>query len=348
LVVWDKIELSHHVKVGRRPPGERELDSLRQEGVRAIIDLRTHDEAIGDAVSPRAEATHARARGMDFIHVPVSAESVDKTDLDRVGEALRDAPKPVLIHDSGGNRAGMIALVHASVEAGVPGSEMMEMARNLDLVFGDPAQQEVFTRYVDQRETRPDPLTRRVEAVREEGRSIPLLPEDTGTLAREIQEEHHRKFAQDEAHVVAPTPAPMEMPPAVEPAMPRPIVTPRPKLAPAARSASAPTWTPGTSRLASRVKVIPPAEPPRPARAVAWSPSTPAALGMGAAIAAAILLAIDRRLLLPLLIAAGVMGARVMSRAAPSLPEEPPPADAILDHDIEDLEKRVRRLAKRA
>ncbi len=336
--MWDRIELSQHVKVGRMPPGERELDALRRDDVRAIVDLRTHDETIGHAAPPAVEATRTRARGMDYIHVPVSAESVDKTDLDRVGEALRHAPKPVLIHDSGGNRAGMIALVHAAVEAGVPGAEMMEMARHLDLVFGDTAQQEVFAHYVDQRETRPDPMARRTEALREEGRPIPLLPEDTGTVAREIQEDHHREFAQDRAHAVAPTPRPA----AVIPAVPGSIVSSEP------RAAAGAAWTPGASRLASRIKIIPLGAQSPPERQVAWSPPTPAALGIGAAIATAILLAIDRRLLLPLLIAAGVMGARVVSRLQPGRLIAPAPADAALDHDIDDLEKRMRRLAKRA
>ncbi|HJS88085.1 MAG TPA: sulfur transferase domain-containing protein, partial [Acetobacteraceae bacterium] len=219
--MWDRIELSQHIKVGRRPPDEREIDGLRKEAVRAVVDLRTHDETFGKAMTPAAEARQVRARGMDYIHVPVSSESVDKTDLDRVGEALKHAPKPVLIHDSSGNRAGMIALAHTAIEAGVPGMEMLEMARHLDLVFGDPPQQEVFAHYVDQRRTRPDPFARRQEGRREDGRAMPLLAEDTGTLAAEIQEDHHREFAQDEARVVTPAPTPMETHPiATEP--PRP------------------------------------------------------------------------------------------------------------------------------
>ena len=208
--MWDRIELSQHVKIGRKPPSEREIDAMRKDGVRAVIDLRTQDEAAGHAMPPAAEARAVRARGMNYIHVPVSTESVDKTDLDRVGEALRRAPKPVLVHESSGSRAGMIALAHTAIEAGVPGSEMVEMARHLDLVFGDPSQQEIFTHYVDQRRTRPDPLARRTEALRENGRPIPFLGEDTRTLASEIQEDHRREFAQDHTRVVTPAPAPME------------------------------------------------------------------------------------------------------------------------------------------
>jgi hypothetical protein len=68
---------------------------------------------------------------------------------------------------------------------------------------------------------------------------------------------------------------------------------------------------------------------------------------MGAAIATAILLAIDRKLLIPLLIAAGVMGARAIARLPRAL-RETLLADPGPDDDVNDLEKRVRQLAKRA
>ena len=366
--MWGRIELSQHVKVARKPPGKRELDALRKEGVRAVIDLRTRHEPLGDAAPPVAEANQVRAHGMDYIHIPVSAESVDKTDLDRVGEALRRAPKPVLIHDSSGNRAGMIALVHVAIEAGVPGAEVMEMARRLDLVFGASSQQDVFTHYVDQRGTRPDPFARRKEALRADGRPLPLLGEDTRTLASEIQEDHHRVFAQDHARVVTPAQASMKArPPATTPprpalthilataaaraarcfAAPEPALTPGPNLPQTPHPAPEARWTPPASRLSSRIKILPLAEPRHRAR-VGASPPTPAALGTGAAIATAILLAIDRKLLIPLLIAAGVMGARAIARLPRGALRATLLADPGRDDDVNDLEQRVRQLAKRA
>ena len=177
------------------------------------------------------------------------------------------------------------------------------------------------------------------------------------------------KIAQDHARVVTPDPAPMGVRPTAT-APPRPALThiPATERARAARGAAAPepALTPGpnrpaaprlapdatstspASRLASRVKIVPLAEPPRGARVGAWSPPTPAALGMGAAIATAILLAIDRKLLIPLLIVAGVMGARAIARLPTGALRETLLADPGPDDDVNDLEKRVRRLAKRA
>ncbi len=208
----DHIVISRNVQVGRRPPDGSELDALRKQGVRAVIDLRTETEPFGAAAAPSAEAAQVRARGMAYLHVPVSAQGVDQHDLDRVGQALAEAPKPVLIHCAVGRRAGMMAVVHAAIEAGVPGHEMLEMARRLDVAFGDPGQQQVFARYVDQHESRADPLKRRHEALRADGGAIPLLPEGTRTLAADMREDHHREFVQDDgrpAPQVSPAPDPL-------------------------------------------------------------------------------------------------------------------------------------------
>ncbi len=321
--VWNQIELSRKIKVGRSPPGEDELEALRDQGVRAIIDLRTDTERFAAAATPAAEETNARARGLDYIRVPISTQHVNRQDLDRVGEALLNAPKPVLIHCASGKRAGMVALVHTAIETGVPGDEMLEMARHLDLVFGDPAQQQEFAHYVDQRETHPDPLRRREEALRVDGRPIPLLPEATRVLTEEMDEDHHRELALDHKRDDQ-----------IDPIGVRPPVAPRP-------------------RLGRRVKIMPaPVDAsvgptgPHAAPATAWTP--PVALATAAGVAGVILLVLDRRLLVPLLLVAGVMAARAVATLRATPPQPPAPVDPQLDRDIADLERRMRRLSKTA
>lgn len=276
--MWEQIELSRNVKVARRPPGEPELDALRDQGVRAVIDLRTDAETFTDTLAPEAEAAKVRARGMEYTRVPVSTQGVSAADLDRVGTALRGAPKPVLIHCGSGKRAGMTAVVHSAVETGMPGREMLEMARNLDLVFGDPEQQEVFADYVDQHEARPDPLMQR-------GAATPVAASTESA--------------------------------------PNQITTPAGSLARRVRVA-------GTPLLSS-----------------VWPPP-PGALGGVAAIAGVILLVLDRRVVVPVLIAAGVVVAWVADTLRTSPPEYPVAASREIDREIDDLEKRVRRLAKSA
>ena len=298
----DHIVLSRTVRVGRTPPDGAELDALRSQGVRAVIDLRAEDEPFGRAGAPATEAVNVRSRGMTYVHVPVSAQGVDRHDLDRVGEALAQAPKPVLIHCAVGRRAGMIALAHAAIESGVPGSEMLEMARHLDVAFGTPDQQDVFVRYVDQHETRADPLKRRREALRADGQTMPLLPKGTRTLAGELQDDHRRAFAPDDGPPL--TPAPLD---------------------------SVPRVPMRTSLVAHRAMAAPARLP------------SPAALAAVAAIGASILLALDRRLLL---LAAATAACVAVARSGAFKRRVPTEERARLDHEIADLDARLRRLAK--
>lgn len=184
--MWEQIELSQGVKVRRHPPADADLAALHRDGVRTVIDVRTDSEAYGASLPPAEEAAIARAYGLEAIHVPLDSKAVTKADLHRIGGALYGAPKPVLIHCASGKRAGMAALVHTAIETGTSGTEMLEMARTLDLVFGDAVQQRVFADYVDEHERPPDRLVRREEALRVDGQPVPLVPEAvrevTGTM----------------------------------------------------------------------------------------------------------------------------------------------------------------------
>lgn len=287
--MWKQIELSRGVKVGRTPPSEVELAALHRDGVRAVIDLRTDAELPGPNFGPTEEADLARAYGMEAIRIPITIARVGKADLDVVGEALRGTPKPVLIHCASGKRAGMIALVHTAIETGTPGAEMLEMARHLDVAPGDPAQLQIYSDYVDQHETRPEPLLRREEALRVDGKPIRLVPDATRRLVRQAPLTSVRKWFDREHGLLG-------------------------------------------RRLA------------RPGTGSSFRLS----LGSAAAVAGALLLTFDRRLRVPLLIAAGIAAGRAvaMSRARP--PVAPLPQDLALDQDVAELERRVHDLRQTA
>ncbi len=292
--MWEQIELSRGVRVGRHPPTDADLAALRRDGVRAVIDVRTDTEPYDASLPPAEEAVIARAYGLEAIHVPIDSAAVTKADLDRVGQALRDAPKPVLIHCAVGKRAGMVALVHTAIETGTPGAETLEMARNLDLVFGSPAQQRLFADYVDEHERPPDSLIRREEALRVDGRPVPLLPEAVREFTQEVQGKNRRR--------------------------------------------ATPAWMPLRGKTpAARLRV--------PVPGVA-RPLSGRSLGVMAA-AGAVLLLLDRRLRIPLLIAAAIVGGRaiaVLQSRPPAPPTPPPPEDPTLDLSIAELDARIRRL----
>ncbi|MGH7041742.1 MAG: tyrosine-protein phosphatase, partial [Acetobacteraceae bacterium] len=147
--MWDGIELSRHVKVSRGVPGAKDIDDLHAAGIRTVLDLRGDGEFAKDAPEPAEEAALLAARGIAYKRRPLPFSGFTEADLDEIGGVLREADKPVLVHCASGKRAGMVALAHTCIEAGVPGEEMLEMARSLDVVFGNPEQQHMFARYVN-------------------------------------------------------------------------------------------------------------------------------------------------------------------------------------------------------
>ena len=169
----DLIRLSRFVSVGRLQPGAAELDRLRQDGVRSIVDLRTPEDAAAP-LSPEQEAAEAEVRGLSYRHFPVGAGDVDDAVLDRFGEVLRGVERPVFVHCMVGRRAGMFALSQVAVEQGIPGDQMLEMARDLGVLYGDQAVHAKFAGYVDRCLMRPDPLAHRADVLHQHTPPEPL------------------------------------------------------------------------------------------------------------------------------------------------------------------------------
>ncbi|HSU06182.1 MAG TPA: sulfur transferase domain-containing protein [Acetobacteraceae bacterium] len=150
----DRVRLSRFVSVGRSPPGIAELVWMQRHGIRAVLDLRTPlDRA--DPLSSDAEAQAAAARGLSYASLPTATTELNDEMLDRFGAVLKSLPKPVLVHCSSGRRAGMFALTHVALEQGVPGQSMLEMARRLDVIYGDSHLQGGFAGYIDRRHQPP-------------------------------------------------------------------------------------------------------------------------------------------------------------------------------------------------
>jgi uncharacterized protein (TIGR01244 family) len=168
------VDLSRTVTLGRAAPTEAEIDWLLGRGFRSVIDLRRDGEA-ASGLSPAAEAKALRRHGMEYFRAPTPTDRVDAALLDAFGAVLARAPKPVFVHCASGKRAGMFALAHTCIHAGIPGDDMLAMARPLDVLYGPEAFQRSFARYVDDRQARPDPMARRAGALHESGHPESVL-----------------------------------------------------------------------------------------------------------------------------------------------------------------------------
>jgi sulfide:quinone oxidoreductase len=84
-----------------------DIDALARNGVRTIINNRPDDEDAGQL--PAAEAQKlAEAQGIAYHHIPITAASLSRADVDAFAAALDAAPQPVVAHCRSGTRSTLL------------------------------------------------------------------------------------------------------------------------------------------------------------------------------------------------------------------------------------------------
>jgi sulfide:quinone oxidoreductase len=84
-----------------------DIDALARAGVRTIINNRPDGEDPGQF--PAAEARRiAEAHGLAYHHIPITAATLSRADVDAFAAALRDAPAPIVAHCRSGTRSTLL------------------------------------------------------------------------------------------------------------------------------------------------------------------------------------------------------------------------------------------------
>ena len=84
-----------------------DIDVLAKAGTRTIINNRPDGEDPGQL--PAADARRAAdAQGIVYHHIPVTAATLSRADVDAFAAALRDAPAPVVAHCRSGTRSALL------------------------------------------------------------------------------------------------------------------------------------------------------------------------------------------------------------------------------------------------
>jgi uncharacterized protein (TIGR01244 family) len=87
--------------------GRADIDALAAAGVKTIVNNRPDGEDPGQL--PVAEARRlAEAHGIAYHHIPVTAASLTRADVDAFAATLRDAPGPVVAHCRSGTRTTLL------------------------------------------------------------------------------------------------------------------------------------------------------------------------------------------------------------------------------------------------
>jgi sulfide:quinone oxidoreductase len=84
-----------------------DIEALAAAGVRTIVNNRPDDEDPGQL--PAAEARRiAQSHGIAYHHIPVTAASLSRADVDAFAAVLASAPQPIVIHCRSGTRSTLL------------------------------------------------------------------------------------------------------------------------------------------------------------------------------------------------------------------------------------------------
>ena len=115
-----------------------DIEALAQAGVRTIINNRPDGEDQGQL--PAAEAQRiAEARGLTYHHIPITAATLSRADVDAFAGALRDVPAPVVAHCRSGTRSTLLWALSRMREGADPLALVAEAARHGIDIAGLPA-----------------------------------------------------------------------------------------------------------------------------------------------------------------------------------------------------------------
>ncbi|SDQ28110.1 TIGR01244 family protein [Pseudoxanthomonas sp. CF385] len=118
---------------GGQPTAE-DLQRLKHEGVRTVIDLRGPQEARGFD-----EAREAEALGMAYIALPISGkDDISAEKAKALHTLLQDREGGVLLHCASGNRVGALLALGAAQIDGLPADEALALGRAAGLKSLEP------------------------------------------------------------------------------------------------------------------------------------------------------------------------------------------------------------------
>ena len=132
----DSMRINEQVTVGPQPRAD-ELEQLREQGFKAVVNLRTEGEE-DQPVSPEEEGQQVSSLGMTYHHEPVDAGDLREEQVDRFREKLAGLPGPVYVHCRSGKRAGAFVMMDQAVRHGMSGEATLQKAEEMGFECKQP------------------------------------------------------------------------------------------------------------------------------------------------------------------------------------------------------------------
>ena len=106
-----------------------DIEALAQAGIRTIINNRPDGEDPGQL--PAAEARRiAEGLGIAYHHIPVTAASLSRADVDAFAAVLATAPTPLVAHCRSGTRSALLWALARMREGADPMALVADAARH--------------------------------------------------------------------------------------------------------------------------------------------------------------------------------------------------------------------------
>ena len=106
-----------------------DIDTLAGAGIRTIINNRPDGEDPGQLPAGEAQRI-SEAHGIAYHHIPITAATLSRADVDRFAAALRDATAPVVAHCRSGTRSALLWALTRMREGADPLSLIAGAARH--------------------------------------------------------------------------------------------------------------------------------------------------------------------------------------------------------------------------
>ncbi|CAN5893612.1 TIGR01244 family sulfur transferase [soil metagenome] len=124
--------VSSTIAIGDQPT-EADLEVLKAEGYRGVVNLR-HEGEPDQTLSPAEEEQRVRALGMDYLHVGIGGAPLTESSVSAVCEFLdKHADEPVLVHCKLGGRAAALVLLHKARAEGWDADEALGQGEAMGL-----------------------------------------------------------------------------------------------------------------------------------------------------------------------------------------------------------------------
>lgn len=109
-------------------PDLQGIHELRSRGIRTVVNIRTEPEMTAERIG-FDEMTEVMRRGMEYIRIPVSSDTLSAHDADRLAAVLSRRSDPVVIHCGSSNRVGGLWALYLYRHRNVPLDEAIELGR---------------------------------------------------------------------------------------------------------------------------------------------------------------------------------------------------------------------------